>query len=229
MRLVRRDFPDSRALAEGLAAAVAEMIEAGIAARGAASLAVSGGSTPALFLKTLGGMDLNWAQVTATLVDERWVDATNPRSNAKLVHDTLMAGGAAVRFVPLYAGGAPDAHALRCANALQADIPVPYDAVVLGMGTDGHTASFFPHGDGLGAALDGDGPLAYVRAEAAGEVRVTQVAGRLVDTRALFLHIEGAQKAKVLERALGAGHVADMPVRAILRQDVTPVQIYWCP
>ena len=97
------------------------------------------------------------------------------------------------------------------------------------MGGDGHTASFFPGGDNLDEALLGQGPAVAIRAPGAGEPRITQVLRRLVDTSKLYLQIEGEEKAATLERALGEGPIEDMPIRAILRQQVKPLEIYWAP
>jgi hypothetical protein len=51
---------------------------------------------------------------------------------------------------------------------------------------------------------------------------------KLLETDALFLHIEGDEKAAVLDKALGDGPVEEMPVRAVLRAD-RPMTVYWCP
>ena len=173
----------------------------------------------------------DWAKVLVTLVDERWVDETSDRSNAALVRANLLKGPAtAARFVPLYAGGdTPDDARLAETNARLADLPDLFDVVVLGMGNDGHTASFFPGGDTLDAALTAPGPALALNAPGAGEPRVTLTLKRLLKTRALYIHVEGAEKARTLERAAGDGPIAEMPVRAVLRQDETPVTVYWCP
>ena len=68
-----------------------------------------------------------------------------------------------------------------------------------------------------------------IRAPGAGEPRVTLTLRRLLAAEALYLHIEGNEKAEVLDKALGDGDVADMPVRAILRQELKPVTVFWCP
>lgn len=229
--LDRKSFADKTALAKELADAVATRINAAIEARGEASIAVSGGSTPAKFFAALGKRkDVDWQKVTVTLVDERWVDELNDRSNAKLVNEKLLQGPAAVaKFLPLYSGGdTPDATAIARTDAALAHLPHPFAAVILGMGNDGHTASFFPGGDTLDEALNNPGPVVSIRAPGAGEARVTFTLPRLLETDALFLHIEGEEKASVLEQALGDGPVEDMPIRAVLRSD-RDISVYWCP
>src|SRR6185437_14952954 len=113
-------------------------------------------------------------------------------------------------FVPLYQGGdTPDPVA---AGIAQASVSQPLDAAVLGMGNDGHTASFFPGGDNLSEALTGEGPVVAISAPGAGEPRVTLTLKRLLSARALYLHIEGEEKVKTLAKAQGEGPVEAMPV-----------------
>ena len=231
MSPIRRTFGDKDELALALADAVVSDLNAGIAARGRAAFAVSGGSTPARFFRALSQRtDVDWTKVTVALVDERWVDENSDRSNARLVKANLLQGpAAAAAFVPLWQGTAePDAAGIAKANAAIAAIPV-LDAVILGMGNDGHTASFFPQGDTLAETLTVDGPVLSIRAPGAGEPRVTLTLRRLLAAEALYLHIEGNEKAEVLDKALGDGDVADMPVRAVLRQELKPVTVFWCP
>jgi 6-phosphogluconolactonase len=225
----RRTFNDKQQLAEALAEAVAGNLKAGIAARGKASVALSGGTTPMGFFQALSRRDdVQWDKVTVTLVDERWVDETSDRSNARLVKQNLLQGkAAAATFVPLYQGGdAPDA---AKASAAQASVPRPLDAAILGMGNDGHTASFFPGGDTLSEALTAEGPVIAIRAPGAGEPRVTLTLKQLLAAKALYLHIEGEGKVETLRKAEAEGPIEDMPVRAILRETSTPLTIYWCP
>ena len=232
MNPARRSFGSKEDLAIALAEAVADNLKNGLESRGVAALAVSGGTTPARFFGALGRhADLDWGKVYVTLVDERWVTETSDRSNAGLVNERLLQGPAAVaRFVPLYSGGeVPDAPALARTRAQLQVLPRPFDAVVLGMGNDGHTASFFPGGDTLAEALSAQEPVVAMHAPGAGEPRVTLTLSRLLDTDGLYLHIEGEEKARVLERALADGPVEEMPVRAILRQSRTPLTVYWSP
>jgi 6-phosphogluconolactonase len=230
MGLPRHSFSSPDELADALASAVAGNLRTGIETRGVAMLAVSGGSTPKRFFDRLSRHILDWHKVMVTLVDERWVAADSDRSNARLVQDTLLQNhAAAARFIPLWSGGTePDADAIARTNAILREVPAPFDAVILGMGNDGHTASFFPGGDALDEALTAKGPALAIHAPGAGEPRVTLTLPVLLNTRALYLHIEGAEKSSTLEKAQADGPVEEMPVRAVLRQTQVPLHIYAC-
>ena len=210
---------------------MAEALRRRIARDGMASLAVSGGRTPLAFFETLSGAPIDWSRVAVTLVDERWVPETSDRSNAALVrHHMLKGPAAAARFVPLYTGAATPEDGLAEAAGRVAALPAPFAAVVLGMGDDGHTASFFPGAETLAAAIDSATPeiLAAVRADAAGEPRITFTLPRLVSADTLVLHIEGMTKRAVLERACAGGPVEELPIRSVLRARA-PLDVMWCP
>jgi 6-phosphogluconolactonase len=225
-------FADGGELAEALADRVAGALAIAIAARGAATLAVSGGTTPKAFFAALSKRAIEWSKVTVTLVDERMVPPAHERSNHRLATLFLLQNRAAeAGFVPLYhANGDAEAVARAASDAIDA-LALPFDVVVLGMGTDGHTASFFPGGTALGAVTDPACRQSVMAIEApgAGEPRLTLTLPRLVEAGLMVLHIEGEQKKAVLAKALGAGPEAEMPVRAVLRHAKTPVEIYWAP
>lgn len=227
------DFTDGHALAAALATQIAERLRAGVAERGHALLAVSGGSTPKRFFEQLSREALDWAKVQVTLVDERWVPESNERSNAAMVKAMLLQHAAtAAQFVPLYTDAPTPEAGLVTVRARVASLALPFDAVILGMGNDGHTASFFPGGDRLPEALDLNNAARVLpmRAPGAGEPRITFTLSALLDTRALFLHIEGEAKRQLLADAQqGTGEAANFPVRAVLAQPRVPVSVYWCP
>jgi 6-phosphogluconolactonase len=213
-----RIFEAREALAASLARDVADELSRAIEAKGRATLAVSGGTTPKLFFEKLSMIDIPWSRVSVTLVDERQVPESSERSNARLVRAHLLQNkAAAARFVPLV--GNPDAE----------NIPA-FDVAVLGMGNDGHTASFFPGGDTLAEAIDAETRkrLIAITAPGAGEPRLTFTLPVLAQAGRLALHIEGAEKKQVLKQALAEGPQEDMPVRAVLRGPA-PVTLYWCP
>ena len=176
LNVTTHSFTDCHAQAVALAERIAEQLRQGLAERGHALLAVSGGSTPKDLFACLSREQLDWARVQVTLVDERWVDVDDERSNARMVKQLLLQNAAAsAHFVPLYTGDASPEGGLAVANERIGALPLPFDAVVLGMGDDGHTASFFPGGDNLHEALDlgGTSRVLPMRAGGAGEPRIT--------------------------------------------------------
>jgi 6-phosphogluconolactonase len=226
------EFANGGALAAGLADKVTEALSAAIAARGTASIAVSGGSTPKAFFEALSSRSLDWTKVVITLVDERFVPADNPRSNHLLVSQHLLKNNAAAAtFLPLYQPATDAEKAAVVATEETKSIGNPFDVVILGMGGDGHTASFFPGGTNLVKAIDPSTPRGIItmEAEGAGEPRLTFTFASLQDARLLVLHIEGESKKDVLAKAESAGEETEMPIRAILRRAASPVEIYWAP
>lgn len=233
LNVTTHSFTDCRIQANALAERIAERLRTALAERGQAVLAVSGGSTPVKLFASLSREKLDWARVQVTLVDERWVPDSDERSNARLVKSLLLQHAAsAAPFVPLYTGDATPEAGLATAGARIEALPLPFDAVVLGMGEDGHTASFFPGGDHLAEALDpqGHARVLPMRAPGAGEPRITLSLATLLETRALYLLVSGEKKRDLLADArLGLGAALHYPVRAVLTQQRVPVAVYWCP
>jgi 6-phosphogluconolactonase len=190
---------------------------------------VSGGSTPGQFFEALSRVDIDWSKVTVTLVDERLVPDTSPRSNAALVKTKLLQNNArAATFLPLYGTGdivSDSADAERRLKSLGRTI----DVAILGMGNDGHTASFFPYADELEALLDPQAQriVSSVHAQSAGEPRLTLTLPPLLKAGFLALHIEGAEKKATLERVLQPG--SHLPIRRVMDAAPAPVEIYWAP
>ena len=213
----RHVFTDADQLARNLALNVAAGLREALAANEHATLAVSGGTTPQKFFEALSRQKLDWLHVTVTLVDERQVDETSARSNAKLVKATLVQNEAALaRFVPLYQ------------NPAASEVP-NFDVVVLGMGDDGHTASFFPAGDTLAVALSPAAPpLLAISAPGSGEPRLTFSLSKILAANEIFLHIQGADKSATLETAMSGSDEMEMPIRAVLNSGRV-IEIYWCP
>ena len=224
------DADDAQALAERLAADVAGRLRDAIAARGTASLVVSGGSTPRPFLEALARASLDWSRVLVTLADERWVAVDHPDSNAALVRRTLLTGEAGkARLIELTTAAATPEEGLDAVAARLAEVPRPFDVVVLGMGGDGHTASLFPDAPELEHAMTTtDSPVAAAHPPSVTQARVTLTRAALVDSAARLLHVTGRDKRDVLERAL-ADEPRLAPIARVLDERPDGVTIYWAP
>lgn len=230
MRL--HEFSTRERLAEALASGVAAVLAGAIATRGSALLAVSGGNTPALFLQRLSQAEIAWESVTVLPVDERLVPLTSVRSNARTIRHNLLAHRAALaRFVPLHDGAIDDPEQAQARARDRLNGMADADAAVLGMGADGHTASFFPGGDKLAEALDPacQHRVVSMAAPGAAEPRLTLSLRYLLGAEFLALHIEGEEKRRTLERALGEGAVGEMPVRAPLRAAGDRLHVFYAP
>jgi len=225
-------FADIESLSRALANQIAASLRTAIAARGLASLVVSGGKSPVTLFEMLRAENLDWSRVCIALADERWVDPSDPGSNEKLVREVLLKEAAsAARFIGLKNGApTPDMGAVSAWETF-ARVPRPFDRVVLGMGDDGHTASLFPGSPNLTNALNTAAAAGCVgmRAPVAPQPRLSLNLSALLDSRHIVLAINGEAKWRTYRAAAAEGPVADMPVRAVLRQTHTPVEVMWSP
>lgn len=206
-------YPDRDMMMFALADQLASDLNTALRQNDRASFSVPGGTSPGPVFDLLSGLTLEWDRITVFPSDERWVPEDDLRSNARLIRQRLLVNRAkAATFVPLYADTAePEAGVERLATALSPHLPI--SVLLLGMGEDMHTASLFPGADRLAEALSPDAPIVLpMRAEAAGEPRVTLSARVLADAMAIHILITGKEKRAALERA------------ATLPPDVAPVR-----
>lgn len=228
---------EPKSLAQNLAGELVVQISSAIADRGLAVVALSGGSTPKPLFKALAEYDVDWSRVVITLVDERWVPETHELSNAafmkqhlldSLPHDT--------RFVPLYheaesveqsiipaLGGY--CHATHSSSAQ----PRAFDIVILGMGGDGHTASFFPDASNVAQLVDPDSPQALLTCVSPSTQveRITWSVPALLTTRFLALHFTGEQKKAVFDQACENDDATVLPIRSAIFQNKVALNVYY--
>lgn len=211
------EYPDRELMMLSLADRIAGELADFLRREGRASLCVPGGTTPGPIFDTLSGVDLDWGNVAVFLNDERWVAEDNPRSNTRLLRERLLRGKAHLaRLIPLYAPAeTPEEMLEALADGLRPHLPI--SVLLLGMGADMHTASLFPGADRLEEALSAQAPLLLpMRAEAAGEPRITLTAPVLAGAMNIHILITGPEKRAAIERAAGLS-AQDAPVAAVLK------------
>ena len=221
------------------AARLSDALQQGLrdpAQNGWAAFAGAGGSTPEPIYRRLSQMRSvqDWQHTFVTLVDERYVPETSPQSNAALIKRSLLTGPAAhAVFLPFYRPAVTvDRAAALAAHELAAEFDGRrLDAVLLGMGEDGHICSMFPESPTLKTLLspglrptvlgvptgrDGRGPTIE---------RLSINLPYLMQARRVVLAITGAAKRAVFEREAG-GDPNVQPIAALLANNV-PLEVVW--
>jgi 6-phosphogluconolactonase len=230
--LPARRYADMETLSRELATRISGSLIAAIGARGLASLVVSGGRSPVRLFEILRTQPLDWGRVCVALADERWVSPEDPASNERLVRDVLLKDQAAsARFLGLKNGApTPDLGAVSAWETF-ARVPRPFDEVILGMGDDGHTASLFPGSPNLTRALNPAAAAGCVGmwAPVAPQARLSLNLTALLDSRRIVVLITGETKWRTFAAACAPGPMEEMPIRAVLRQSRTPVDVLWSP
>ena len=211
---------------QSLSAQIASELLAAIALRGRACLAVPGGSTPGPLFDQLSQAPLDWANVTVMSTDERWVPTDSPRSNTGLIKNRLLVNAAsAARYIALYAPGLDHIGGAR-ALSQQVAPNLPVDVLVLGMGTDMHTASLFPGAPELSFAQSelADAVMPMVPVGSDLEPRVTLSAQALETARQTHVLILGEEKKTALARAQKLS-----PAQAPIAQFLPNATVHWSP
>lgn len=220
-------FKNGIELRDKLCNAITVQLQNAIRKKGKASLLVSGGNTPKPLFAMLSKSDILWEKVSVGLCDERWVSPLHADSNEKLVRDTLLQGNAKMaKFIGMYNEKAISES--TCSEKTKAEL-YPFDVVVLGMGSDGHTASLFPFNERLEEAFDltRDTLCIAIKPKMAPHNRMSLTLKAILSAKNLFLHIEGSEKLDVYEKALKGKNSFEMPIRAVLHQNTKDLEVYY--
>lgn len=235
--VTERFFESRDAMVAALQTECVKALNSAIEERGEATFMVSGGSTPEPLYKSLSNVELDWASVYVALVDERWVDFDHDKSNeAFTVKHLIQNQAAAANLVGMKNSAETAQEGLADCEAAYQQLAQPFDITILGMGSDGHTASLFPHAEGLEAALNPDSTqlcaaIMAKQSEVTGAIteRMTLSLAGLLQSKELVLLITGDEKLSVLRQAQAGTDVNEMPIRAVLQQQSVPLSIYWAP
>ncbi|WP_417274931.1 6-phosphogluconolactonase [Celeribacter halophilus] len=212
------EYPDREVMFLDLANKIAGQLRTALDTEGRASFCVPGGTTPGPVFDTLSAVSLDWERIDVLLNDERWVPESSERSNTALLKRRLLTGKAAnAHLVPLYRDvPTPEEGLADLMSAIEATLPL--NVLLLGMGTDMHTASLFPGADQLELGLSDAAPtLLAMRAPGAPEPRITLSAKALKTAISTHILITGPEKREALERAQKLDEM-QAPVSAFLSQ-----------
>jgi 6-phosphogluconolactonase len=233
MAWITTTHADSEALAAALADEISKLLRTALAERGRAALALAGGRTPFPIYRRLATAALDWSRVSLLPTDERWVDAGHAASNTRELCAAFAAaeGVGILPLVPARCDGPPDAGtALASLATLQ---NASFDAVLLGMGGDGHFASLFPGAAELDDGLHGEAEALVVHPQPlppeAPFARISLGAARLLNTRRLLLAVTGETKRAVLQRAQDGKDARALPICAMLHQRQVALEVHWSP
>lgn len=189
------------------------------------SFALAGGTTPAPVYRELDQAlaSRNVSEVRLTATDERWVQDNDPQSNEGLFKQCLpQSYRKKWNLVSLKnAANTPEVAIEAINERLHQQLPNRFDAILLGMGADGHIASLFP---GAPVQSDGLACLAAVHPQTH-QTRISLSLPRLLETDKIWLVITGAEKRQVLENAINS----NLPITALLKQAKCKIEVFWCP
>lgn len=222
------EFATAEELNEAFAQRIADILLDAVEKRGAASLLVSGGRTPVALFRTLSKAPLDWANITVSLADERWVSTDHDASNEKLVRENLLQNKAsAASFISLTTADENATDGVETITQRFSQVKKPFDVLILGMGEDGHTASLFPCSPQITEGLTSDAEFIAVTPGTAPHQRMSFTLKGLLNSRNIFLHLTGERKKAVLEQALAGDDQAEMPIRAVIQN--ADVELVWAP
>lgn len=228
---------DDREEASALAAELAALhLSRALTRHGKASFMASGGSSPWRMFSLLSRETLDWSRVTVGLVDDRWVPADDAGSNERGIREKLLQGPAAqAGFLPMKTADELPFEGVAARTQEYAPHCAPVSSVLLGMGPDGHTASWFPGDKNLDRLLHPPAGEILAGVDAghspvAGEFRyrMSLTATPVCDAEAGILLIFGDDKRSVLEQSL-VGDEREFPVRRAIDGLGSRLSIIWAP
>jgi 6-phosphogluconolactonase len=221
-------YPDSTAVSTAAAEIIARVAQKSAAARGRFTFALSGGNTPRTLYKQLASAyrrRLPWEVTWIYFGDERCVPPDDPDSNYAMAYDSLLGRipGLEPRIRRIQGELPPTDGAARYEEILKQDFaagPGTFDVLLLGVGTDGHTASLFPGSPAIGErtrwAVPTEAPPTAPTRE-----RITLTFPALDRAATTLILCAGADKREILEKIHVAGPNApdQYPVARVTARD----------
>lgn len=197
------------------ASEIAAAVTVAIRERGSCSLGLTGGATAArLYAYWRATRDLPWDRMHFYFGDERCVPPDHPGSNYGMALAKL-GGGDGICGLTMTRMNADRPDLDKAAREYEGDLPAQLDVLLLGMGTDGHIASLFPHHPSL---MEIRRTVVSVTTDTEFKDRLTVTPSVIAAARSIFLLATGTEKGKVLAAALQSpADVHALPVRLAIK------------
>jgi 6-phosphogluconolactonase len=190
-------FSNAQELARGAAEYFVARSGEAVARKGSFTVALSGGSTPKILYQLLVDLDVPWSKTHFFWSDERHVPPDHPDSNYRMTYEAMLSRVPVPESnVHRIHGENPDA--ADAANEYEQTL-LPLDLILLGLGTDGHTASIFPGSEVL---HETERLIAAVWVEKFNAYRITMTLPLLNNSGSVLFLVSGAEKAEVVKEVL---------------------------
>lgn len=199
---------DSTALAEY----AADLVESEIRTNAGIVLGLAGGSTPRATYESLAKRSIDWSETMTWMTDERWVAPDSPDANQRMVRESLVDATGVEFLAPDTGLASPYKAAVAFSDRIVRPVHTASRAIVLlGIGTDGHTASLFP----ASPAMRNQGST-YVKnyVDALRATRLTATLGLIANADVAIFLVAGESKAEMVASIASGANVPASRVTA---------------
>ena len=224
--MIWKDFKTADSLEKELLNSIETNIRISLKENNEALILLSGGSTPlSLYKKFKEIKKIDWSKIKFGLVDERWVNNSSKDSNFYNISEAL--GGQIIEkstFIPLVYDELNEKKNISQAKKANIEFLGKKTIVILGMGTDGHTASLFPDNSKTEIAISQLTPNILDNiAPVSPKNRITHNLKSIFNSNKVILYIKGQEKKNVLEKS----KIDLLPISYVINTLSTQVETFW--
>jgi len=224
--MIWKDFKTANSLEKELLNSIETNIRISLKENNEALILLSGGSTPlSLYKKFKEIKKIDWSKIKFGLVDERWVNNSSKDSNFYNISEAL--GGQIIEkstFIPLVYDELNEKKNISQAKKANIEFLGKKTIVILGMGTDGHTASLFPDNSKTEIAISQLTPNILDNiAPVSPKNRITHNLKSIFNSKKVILYIKGQEKKDVLEKS----KIDLLPISYVINTLSTQVETFW--
>ena len=223
-------FTDKTKLELELAEEISQKLDLELKNKGEANLLVSGGSTPKKLYEILSNKKIDWKNVSIGLIDERFVATNTEESNELLIKNTLLKNKAAdAKFIGLIFNLNDYKENLNITISKHKPFYKSITCSILGMGSDGHTASLFPNFEEVYTddSIYGDKMIINTKATSEPSKRISYTKAKILSSKHLFLYFNGKEKLDVFNSAKENKNASIRPISAFIHQNINTLNVFY--